>query len=156
MQANWKILISCSNLIPIQVANFGVEMGSVANILGVDDDQMNHEILQEILDSKYKLHCVYRGEEAYDFVLSKHPDLILLDINLPKMNGIELCKKIKQQKETANTQIIFMSASASDEDIRRGMAAGADYYLPKPFNEDQLLQSIEKILNKTSQTCCEN
>ena len=116
-------------------------------ILAADDEPMNLMILAELLEEQYELVCVDNGLECLESVRNRQPDLILMDINMPEMDGIEACRQIKLLKETASLPIIMVSALASGSEIEAGLAAGADAYISKPFNEDELLQIIQQYLS---------
>ncbi len=119
-------------------------------ILAVDDEALNLIILEELLGEKHEVACVGDGLSCLESVNKRPPDLILMDINMPIMNGIEACLKLKQRADTRNIPIIMLSALASNTEIQQGLAAGADAYLSKPFQEAELLNIIELITIKPS------
>ena len=76
------------------------------------------------------------------------PDLILLDVMMPHMDGIDVCKKLRADEKTAKIPILFLSALSQDVEVMRGLMAGSDGYIVKPFEPDNLLESIEKLVEK--------
>ena len=115
-------------------------------ILAVDDEALNLIILEELLSEKYELSCVGDGASCLESVAKRLPDLILMDINMPIMNGLEACLKLKQKASTRSIPIIMLSALASKTEIQQGLDAGADAYLSKPFQEGELLDAIKSTL----------
>ena len=122
-------------------------MSESYNILIVDDEPMNQIILEEILSEvdEYNLTCVDSGEECLSCVADEIPDLILLDVNMPGMSGIEVCKDLRGNDAFANIVIFFVSALASDTEKEIGMNAGANDYVTKPFVESELLALIAAV-----------
>lgn len=88
------------------------------------------------------------GEEAYQTALSmeKKPDLILMDVRMPKMTGYEACKHLKEHESTQDIPVIFLSAKGQETEVRTGMDVGAEEYILKPFSPDQLTERIKTIL----------
>lgn len=115
-------------------------------ILAADDEPMNQMILEELLEGDYELVCVDNGVECVESVKKRRPDLILMDINMPEMDGLEACRQIKVQTEMANLPIIMVSALASETEIEIGLAAGGDAYISKPFDEEKLFETIKQYL----------
>ncbi|MCK5828990.1 MAG: response regulator [Methylococcales bacterium] len=111
-------------------------------ILAVDDEPTNIEIIEEALENKYQLEFSESGEECLEKLNSLKPELILLDVNMPGIGGIDACNKIKNNAETAHIPVIFLSALGLPEDRMKGYKAGADDYIIKPFDTDELLAKI--------------
>lgn len=88
------------------------------------------------------------GEEAYQQASVVMPDLILMDVRMPKMTGYEACRAMKAEPALKNIPVVFLSAKGQDSEIQTGMEAGAEAYLLKPFAPDQLSQRIKEILAK--------
>lgn len=121
----------------------------IKKILIADDEQLVSEYLSEELESiGYSIYCAADGIEAYELSIEKIPDLILLDVLMPKQDGLTTCKKLKNDPRTANIPIVMLSAKAHPEEIREGYKAGADSYLMKPFSFPGLLAEIERWKNK--------
>ncbi len=111
-------------------------------LLLVEDEKQLSEALQQILiKNKYTVDAVYNGDEGLDYALTGVYDVIILDIMLPKLNGIEILKMIRKRK--ISTPVILLTAKGSVEDRILGLDSGADDYLPKPFSPDELLARLE-------------
>jgi signal transduction histidine kinase len=117
-------------------------MGNIfeeSTILLVDDVAENLTVLGSIFSSLgTDLIAVQEGSQAIEISKQKKPDLILLDINMPGMNGFEVCKTLKEIPETKDIPVIFVSAKVSSEDISRGFESGAVDYVTKPYNHSEL------------------
>jgi DNA-binding response OmpR family regulator len=94
----------------------------------------------------YEVVAASNGEEAVTLALQEIPDLILLDVRMPRMTGYEACAKIKENKKTKDVPVMFLSAKGQDTEIQAGLTAGAVEYLLKPFAPDQLTTRIQAIL----------
>jgi len=94
----------------------------------------------------YEVVAGSNGEEAVTLALQEIPDLILLDVRMPRMTGYEACAKIKEDLKTRDIPVIFLSAKGQDNEIQTGMDAGATEYLLKPFAPDQLIARIQALL----------
>jgi signal transduction histidine kinase/ligand-binding sensor domain-containing protein/AraC-like DNA-binding protein/ActR/RegA family two-component response regulator len=115
-------------------------------VLLVDDDFKILNLLSDFLKSDYNILFARNGLEAYEKVLSEKPDLIISDIMMPEMDGIELCFRLRENFDTSHLPIILLTARAEIEDRISGLNAGADSYIPKPFNLKHLKVRIEKLL----------
>lgn len=125
-------------------------------ILAVDDEPLNITILEELLGDKYTVYTATDGQQCIDQVKEISPDLILLDVNMPGLDGLEVCTKLKDDFETSSIPILFVSALASTEHRLAGYKAGAEDYITKPFDEDELEVKVELILaNKKRQSALE-
>ena len=104
----------------------------IKKILVVDDEEAIYAYLHRKLSKLgYVVYTAVDGEEALGRAFSEQPDIILLDVKLPKLNGIEVCKKLKSDDKTKYIPIIMLSAKAQSAEIESGLAAGADRYLCK-------------------------
>jgi len=117
-------------------------------ILIVDDISDNRELLNLLLEGKYPLQEVCSGRQCLDRTAEGGIDLILLDVDMPEMDGYEVCEKLKANPATALIPIIFVSALTSAEARLRGYEAGGDEYLTKPVLEEDLLERIENTLRE--------
>lgn len=116
-------------------------------ILVVDDDRVIQQLLVVNLELEgYDVDVASDGEQALERVKGYEPDLVILDIMMPKLDGWEVCRRIKQDPATQDVPIIFLSARAQDMDIRRGYATGVNAYLTKPFDPVELLDLVERVL----------
>jgi len=88
------------------------------------------------------------GEEAYQTALKEIPDLVVLDVRMPRMTGYEACEQIKANESTRNIPVVFLSAKGQESEVKTGLDAGAVEYILKPFSPDQLTERIREILAK--------
>ncbi|MFZ2446744.1 MAG: response regulator [Syntrophobacteraceae bacterium] len=115
----------------------------IKKILIVDDEQPIYSYLQKKFTKLgYLAFTAGDGEEAVRQAFEDPPDIILLDVKLPKMSGIEVCKKLKSADATRNIPILMLSARAQSGEIREGLEAGADKYLCKPMSFPDILAEI--------------
>ncbi len=119
-------------------------------ILVVDDDQTNLKFLKEILDDEYDLMTVATGEDALSAIHEFNPKIVLLDIMLPGVSGYEVCEKIRQDEKLSQVKIILISAKAMINERQKGYEAGADDYITKPFDHEELLAKVQSILEQVS------
>ena len=116
-------------------------------ILCVDDEEAILDLLEEILVlNGYKAITVTNGKDALLKIKSQTIDLVLLDVNMPGMDGIEVCRQIKEDPALRDIQIIMITGLASHEDRVRGIEAGVEDYFTKPFNSTELLARIKILL----------
>lgn len=123
-------------------------MATKKKILAIDDNETNLAVLEEILSDDYELHTASSGYEALAKALKVRPDLVLLDIMMPGIQGYEVCRKIREMPEIAQTKVIMLSAKAMISEKLRGYETGADDYLTKPFDTDELLAKIRVYLRQ--------
>jgi len=119
-------------------------MSDAKRILIVDDEPFNVELMEEILEDKYIVASVLSGEECLRQVVDLKPDLILLDVAMPHMDGYEVCRRLKNELDI-QTPILFVSARGSLEDRITGYDAGGDDYLVKPFDNQELLAKVKSM-----------
>lgn len=112
------------------------------------EDEPNIVIPLEFLmeQNDFDVKVAITGEEAIEIVENFKPDLILLDIMLPGMDGYEVCQKVRQNPELLETKIIFLSALARDIDIAKGMGLSADGFITKPFSISDVVDNVRKLL----------
>ena len=115
-------------------------------ILVVDDDTTNNIIMEELLGEDYDLKKASTGEEALEIALDFLPDIILLDIMMPGMDGYEVCRRLREHSTLWNTKIIMVTAKGTLEDQVKGHEMGVDDYITKPFEEENLLESVKFFL----------
>ncbi|MCD4722489.1 MAG: response regulator [Desulfobacula sp.] len=111
-------------------------------ILVVDDEPNNRKLLQQILQDRYQLAFAVNGKQALEVVKQVKPDLILLDIMMPEMDGYETCQKLKSDTDTVKTPIIFTTAMTEVEDEARGFEAGCVDYITKPVSKPVVLARV--------------
>ena len=116
-------------------------------ILVVDDDADAREILSSRLQAcGYDVLLAESGWQALEQVRLKKPQLILLDVMMPELDGFTVCKFLKEKEETRNIPVIFLTAREQLQDVERGFTSGADDYVLKPINWERLLPKIKKYL----------
>jgi two-component system alkaline phosphatase synthesis response regulator PhoP len=116
-------------------------------ILVVDDDQQNLELVQVYLeDIECETVAARDGIEALEIVAEKKPDLILLDVMMPKMSGFEVCRRLKNDPDTSHIPVIMVTALNEFGDIERGIDSGTDDFVSKPINKLELLTRIRTML----------
>lgn len=115
-------------------------------ILVVDDEPYVVRSLMFVLKKEgYKTIGAYNGEEALQKAVEERPDLIFLDIMMPKMNGYEVCQKLKENEETKNIYVIILTAKGQKEDKMKGVEVGANEYITKPFSPSKVVQRMKEI-----------
>ncbi len=120
---------------------------SKSRILIADDNLPNVELLEAyLIDVDCEIAITHDGQQTLEQVAQFHPDLILLDIMMPKLSGFEVCKKVKQDPATGNVMVLMVTALNEPGDIERAVAAGCDDFLSKPINKHELLKRVENML----------
>jgi two-component system, cell cycle response regulator DivK len=119
----------------------------MARILLVEDNEMNRDMLSRRLERKgYEVVMAVNGQEAIDFAASEKPDLILMDMSLPVLDGWEATRRLKASEQTAQIPIIALTAHAMPDDERKAHKAGCDDFDTKPIELVRLLAKIESFL----------
>jgi two-component system response regulator RpaA len=123
-----------------------------ADILIIEDDEIVARTIERCLrGSEYRVRVTHSGVEGLQAARREPPDLVILDVIMPGMDGYTVCREMRQDALLAEVPILFLTAKAKDEDKITGLSAGADDYLGKPFNVDELLLRIRAILRRTRQ-----
>jgi len=118
-----------------------------SKILIADDNVQNCELLQAYLDDlDVEVVTAYEGQETLDKVASENPDLILLDIMMPKVSGFEICRRLKADEKTRDIPIVMVTALSEIGDIERGVEVGTDDFLSKPISKLELLTRVKSLL----------
>lgn len=118
-------------------------------ILIVEDEESLLKLESILLTSKgYDVRGVANGQEALDALQEEHPDLVLLDIMLPEIDGFEVCQRIKSNPDTKDIPVIMLTAKKSREDMARGEKVGADWYITKPFKSAMVIETIQRFLTR--------
>ena len=119
-------------------------------VLIVDDEQhirlLIEQTLEELEDDDVELLTAPDGEVALDVVANQHPDLVFLDVTMPKMNGFDACHAIKHDLDRPGTFVCMLTAKGQAYDRERGLEAGADLFMTKPFDPDELLAIARRAL----------
>ena len=125
-------------------------MHKQSKILIVDDNPTNVLILEEILSEAYRLQTATSGEDALALAQDFKPDLVLLDIMMPGLDGYETCRLLREKRELRHTKIVMVSAKAMLEERLHGYDVGADDYITKPFEQEELLAKVRVYLRLKS------
>lgn len=116
-------------------------------VMIVDDEPHVIELVRVTLeDERIRVIAAADGETALARCLLCMPDLLLLDVNLPDLSGLEVCRRLRSEPQLAPMQIVMLTAAAQHDDVARGLAAGADQYLTKPFSPVRLLCLVESLI----------
>ena len=117
-------------------------------ILAVDDEKHILRLVQINLEKAgYLVVTASNGREALEAVALERPDLIVMDVMMPEMDGLEALQKLKSDDQTADIPVVMLTAKAQDADVFQGWQSGADLYLTKPFNPLELLTFVKRILD---------
>ncbi|NBC95302.1 MAG: response regulator [Deinococcus-Thermus bacterium] len=121
--------------------------GDRARVLVVEDEPDQQELLRFNLSRDgYDVACANDGREAMDMIRNQAPDLVVLDLMLPGMDGLEVCKQIRRESEMAHLPIVMLTAKAEDSDVVTGLELGADDYVTKPYSPRVLLARVKAVL----------
>lgn len=118
----------------------------------VADDEPNIVISLEYLLKRegYTVVIARDGQEAVDAILREQPDLVLLDVMMPKKTGFEVCQEVRGHDSVQATKILMLTAKGRDTDVAKGLALGADDYMTKPFATRELVQKVAQMLGKAA------
>jgi two-component system alkaline phosphatase synthesis response regulator PhoP len=123
----------------------------MSSVLIVDDEQhirlLIEQTLEPLEDDGVELLTAPDGEAALDVVQHHRPRLVFLDVMMPKRNGFDVCRAIKQEMGLADTTVVMLTAKGQAYDREQGLAVGADLYLTKPFDPDELLDLARDVLS---------
>lgn len=115
-------------------------------ILLVEDEEEIKSYLKQELQNEYRISVCCNGKEAYDIILKEMPDLVISDVMMPEMDGLTLCRKVKQNTNVNHIPIVLLTAKSRIEDTLEGMETGADAYIVKPFNTELLRSTVVNLL----------
>jgi len=117
-------------------------------ILVVEDDEINRLVYQEILESmSLDFSILSHAEECIPYLNDRQPDLLILDVLMPRINGLQILKHIRSSTKTQHINVMIVSALAAKDEIQAGLEAGADYYMTKPFEADELMSKIRQFIS---------
>ena len=123
----------------------------MAKILIAEDERDIRDLITFTLRfAGHEVIPTSNGEEAYQVAQKELPDLILLDVRMPRMTGYETCLHLKENEATRDIPVVFLSAKGQESEVKTGIEAGADEYILKPFSPDQLTARITAILEKNA------
>ena len=122
-----------------------------AHILVVEDDSDIQELIRyNLARERYKITVASTGEEALKLAHADPPDLVLLDLMLPGIDGLEVCRRLKRQTRTASARVMMLTAKGEESDIVAGLELGSDDYIVKPFSPRVLLARIKAVLRRSA------
>lgn len=134
--------------IPNKISSLEILEDHRKKVLIVEDEKEIHHFLYDLLEEKYKIITAYNGVEALEILKNEIPDIIISDVMMPLMDGVELCKEIKTDINTCHIPFIMLTAKDSVIHRIEGLESGANSYIPKPFYPDHLLVRIQKLLEE--------
>ena len=144
----------------MRVREAGVSRGKAdgamsARILVADDSQIMREMLQVDLKTLgYEVILAEDGERALEYFSAERPDLLIVDVMMPKINGFQICRRVKSNPATRETPVILLTARVQEEDIFWGRDCGADEYITKPFRTSELERTIARLLKRRREEQC--
>ncbi len=125
-------------------------------ILIVDDETNAVVPIQFLMEQQgYRVMIAERGEDALDLIYQYKPDLVLLDIMLPGIDGYEVCEIVRLNPDYRYIKIIFLTALGREVEIARGLTLGADAYITKPYSNDELVAKVKEVLEETDRQVVE-
>jgi CheY-like chemotaxis protein len=128
----------------------GEENAMAATILIAEDERDIRDLVTFSLRfGGFEVVEAANGQEAVDTARQAMPDLILMDVRMPRMTGYEACKQLKSTEDTKHIPVIFLSAKGQEQEIQQGLEAGAEDYILKPFAVEDLVNMVRKVLQKT-------
>jgi DNA-binding response OmpR family regulator len=119
-------------------------------LVAEDEPDIRQLIVYSLQFAGYTVLEAVNGEEAIDLATREQPDLILLDVRMPKMNGYEACAVLKEQENTRHIPVAFLSARGQETEIKHGLELGAEEYILKPFAPDELYKRVTSMLDRLS------
>jgi CheY-like chemotaxis protein len=121
----------------------------VVRVLAVDDDPTILRLLEVNLEMDgHEVHTAVNGQQALDRVADVDPDVVLLDVMMPELDGWQVCERLRADERFAHLPIVFLSARAQEVDLTRGDAVGADAYITKPFDPLGLVELVERLASE--------
>lgn len=120
----------------------------MGNRILIADDEQNIVISLEFLMKRegFEVSIAVDGEEAVDRIRSDKPDLVLLDVMMPKKSGFEVCQEVKADPDLSSVKILMLTAKGRDTEVAKGLALGADAYMTKPFSTKELVEKVRSML----------
>ncbi len=123
-------------------------MKDKVKVLIVEDEVIILELLQEVFESfnNYQIYCAADGEEALKAAKEHKPDIILMDVQLPQINGLDVCRLIKSDSSLSHARVLILSGRTQIDDKQKALDAGADDYITKPFTPSLIIEKVETVL----------
>jgi CheY-like chemotaxis protein len=120
---------------------------SLGRVLVVDDDDVIRQLIRVNLELEgFEVHTAHDGEDALAKARELQPDVITLDIMMPRLDGWDAAAKLRADPETCNIKVVLLSARAQEADLRKGSRIGVDAYLTKPFDPDELIETVRRLV----------
>jgi CheY-like chemotaxis protein len=120
--------------------------GSLGRVLVVDDDDVIRQLITVNLELEgFEVMTAFDGQDCLDKVKDVKPDVITLDIMMPRLDGWEAAGRLRDDPETADIKVVLLSARAQEADLQRGSRIGVDAYLTKPFDPDELIATVRRL-----------
>ena len=141
-----KLFKTMEAMIPENVGGVSVMPDNKRKVLVVDDEPTNLKLMSQILQDKYHLSFARDGKIAIDAALKIKPDIILLDVMMPEMDGYEVCRQLKNNPEATNIPVIFLSALTDDEEEEKGLNLGAVDFITKPLESSEIQTKVKQHL----------
>jgi len=121
----------------------------MAQILIIEDDESNRRILEMTVQGMdFQVCTATNGEEGFEILCSLKPDLVILDVMMPKMSGLDTLRRIRDHSEFSDVSVLVVSAKAAEKDKKAAYEAGADEFITKPFHVKTIQESIIRLLNR--------
>jgi two-component system, OmpR family, alkaline phosphatase synthesis response regulator PhoP len=124
------------------------EITDKKNLVIVEDEENIAQAQKLILQDHFNVHIARDGEEGLALIKQYKPHAVVLDIMMPKLNGFEVCKRIREDSEISSTKVVMVTAKDQRKDELKGMDIGADDYIMKPFEPSELMHVINQVLNQ--------
>ena len=119
------------------------------HVLAIDDDAGIRRLVQLNLQrAGYRVSTAVDGVDALDRIQEDRPDVLVLDVTMPRLDGIELLRRLKADPDTSGIRVVMLTAKSQDADIQEGERSGADIYIPKPFSPRQLIDAVAEALRR--------
>ena len=123
----------------------------MAHILVAEDERDIRELINfTLMFAGHKVTQAANGAEALELALQVKPDLVMMDVRMPKMTGYEACRQMKQHEDIRHIPVVFLSAKGQDEEVQTGIDAGAVAYILKPFAPEELTRRVAEILSQNT------
>lgn len=126
-------------------------------ILIIDDEKDFVDLIKLILEkNEYIVSVAYDGEEGVNKILAEVPDLVVLDLNIPKLNGYEVCRKVREKYSFTDVAVLMLTVRTLEQDYISGFSCGSDDYMTKPFEPKELLARIRNLMRRAGKIEIEN
>jgi DNA-binding response OmpR family regulator len=122
--------------------------GTLPRILIVDDEPVVRQTLERALAARYDVSSLPSSECLEETIRRFPPDLIILDVRMPGLDGTEVCHRLRRDKRYDTVPVMFLSACSDEATVRKGFANGADFYMPKPFDLNELHLTVEALIGR--------